>query len=147
MSWSYPGWAGIVYRAPVAVKDLSRHGLAAYARHPLLRTVEIDRTYYQPLPAADASRLRRPGPRRLSFPREGPRGLHGVRFPPHARYGRRRGQANPLLLDAAYATAEVVGPAVDGLGDKLGAILFQFPPQDVGGRRRPGLIANACTGS
>jgi uncharacterized protein YecE (DUF72 family) len=131
MSWSYPGWAGIVYRAPVAAKALSRHGLAAYARHPLLRTVEIDRTYYQPLPPAELRAYADQVPDDFRFLVKAHEDCTVIRFPPHPRYGRRRGQANPLLLDAAYATDQVVAPIVEGLGAKLGAILFQFPPQDV----------------
>jgi uncharacterized protein YecE (DUF72 family) len=58
-----------------------------------------------------------------------------ARYPEHARYGGKRGAANALFLDAAHATDAVIGPIVEGLGAKLGAILFQFPPQDVGAGR------------
>lgn len=36
---------------------LARHGLAAYARHPLLRTVSLDRTFYAPLTVTLAAAL------------------------------------------------------------------------------------------
>jgi uncharacterized protein YecE (DUF72 family) len=132
MSWSYPGWAGIVYRAPVAAKALPRQGLAAYARHPLLRTVEIDRSYYQPLPAGELRAYADQVPDDFRFLVKAHEDCTVVRFPPHARYGRRRGQKNPLVFDPGYATEQVVGPIVEGLGAKLGVILFQCPPQDVG---------------
>ena len=45
-SWSFPGWEGIVYDKHVSQSVLARHGLRAYAQHPLFRTVCIDRTYY-----------------------------------------------------------------------------------------------------
>lgn len=48
-SWSYPGWAGIVWQGTPTEPELARAGLAAYARHPLFRTVGLDRTYYRPL--------------------------------------------------------------------------------------------------
>src|SRR5262245_47355549 len=48
-SWSFPGWQGIVYDGRASETQLARHGLAAYARHPLLRAVGIDRTYYAPM--------------------------------------------------------------------------------------------------
>ena len=32
------------------------------------------------------------------------------------------------FLDAAYAAERIVAPALEGLGDKLGVVLFQFPP-------------------
>jgi uncharacterized protein YecE (DUF72 family) len=132
MSWSYPGWEGIVYRRPVAAKALARQGLAAYATHPLLRTVEIDRTYYQPLPADALAAYAAQVPDDFRFVVKAHEDCTVVRFPPHPRYGRRRGELNPLVLDPAYATDHVVGPTLEGLGTKLGVLLFQFPPQEVG---------------
>ena len=57
-SWSFPGWDGIVYDRKVSQTTLARHGLAAYARHPLFRTVCIDRTYYGPITTEDFARYR-----------------------------------------------------------------------------------------
>ena len=54
-SWSFPGWEGIVYDRRASQSTLARHGLSAYAAHPLLRTVGVDRTYYHPI-AADEFR-------------------------------------------------------------------------------------------
>lgn len=48
-SWSFPGWAGIVYEGAPTESTLARSGLAAYARHPLFRTVGLDRSHYAPL--------------------------------------------------------------------------------------------------
>src|SRR5207248_2423970 len=52
-SWAFPGWQGLVYDRVAAPSALARYGLAAYAQHPLLRTVCLDRTFYAPLPADD----------------------------------------------------------------------------------------------
>ena len=52
-SWSFPGWQGLVYDRQASPSHLARHGLAAYAQHPLLRAVGLDRTYYAPLAATD----------------------------------------------------------------------------------------------
>ena len=52
-SWSFPGWAGIVYSSERTTSDLARNGLREYAQHPLLRTVGIDRSYYAPIPVED----------------------------------------------------------------------------------------------
>src|SRR5215468_6845546 len=51
-SWTFPGWQGLVYDHAASASVLARHGLAAYAQHPLLRTVCVDRTFYAPLSAA-----------------------------------------------------------------------------------------------
>ena len=48
-SWSFPGWAGILWRGTPSEADLAKRGLVAYAQHPLFRTVGFDRTYYRPL--------------------------------------------------------------------------------------------------
>ena len=40
-SWSFPGWAGLVYERTYSQSVLARHGLHAYAQHPLLRTVSV----------------------------------------------------------------------------------------------------------
>ncbi|MBL4847797.1 MAG: hypothetical protein JKY65_19965 [Planctomycetes bacterium] len=47
-SWSFSGWEGLVYDRPAPSPTLAREGLAAYARHPLFRTVGLDRGYYAP---------------------------------------------------------------------------------------------------
>jgi uncharacterized protein YecE (DUF72 family) len=47
--WSFPGWSGIVYAGSPSEATLARSGLAAYARHPLFRTVGLDRSHYAPL--------------------------------------------------------------------------------------------------
>jgi uncharacterized protein YecE (DUF72 family) len=132
MSWNYPGWRGLVYAADAPRKSLSALGLTAYARHPLLRTVEIDRTYYEPLPARVLRTYAAQVPDDFRFVVKAHDACVLARFPPHARYGARAGQPNPLFLDAGHAADAVVGPAVEGLGAKLGVVMFQFPPQDVG---------------
>ena len=52
-SWAFPGWAGLVYPAGLSSAALSREGLRHYVRHPLLRTVGVDRSYYAPIPLDD----------------------------------------------------------------------------------------------
>jgi uncharacterized protein YecE (DUF72 family) len=55
-SWSFPGWRGIVYSGGRTETALARDGLKEYARHPLLRTVGIDRSFYAPIPGEDLQR-------------------------------------------------------------------------------------------
>jgi len=130
-SWSFPGWAGIVYGRAESQGRLAREGLAAYARHPLLRTVGIDRTFYGPLEARELAAYAAAVPADFRFLVKAHELCTLARFPAHARYGAQRGQANALFLDPRHAEDAVVAPAVDGLGGKLGPIVFQFPPQDV----------------
>jgi len=128
MSWAFPGWRGVVYDAGAPSGALSAHGLSAYAQHPLLGAVEIDRSYYEPLPAEAFVAYAEQVPERFRFLVKAHEACVVRRFPTHARYGSRRGEQNPMYLDAGYASDAVVGPIAAGLGKKLGAILFQFPP-------------------
>lgn len=129
-SWSFPGWEGIVWDRAASERTLARDGLAAYAEHPLLRGVGLDRTHYAPLPASELCAYRDSVPEAFRFLVKAHEELTLSAFPKHPRYGQRRGDVNPRFLDVEYATNEVVGPTVEGLGDKLFALLFQLAPQD-----------------
>lgn len=132
MSWSFEGWRGLVYGDAAEPKSLAEGGLTAYAQHPLLGAVEIDRSFYEPLPARHFQALAAQVPEQFRFVVKAHERCTLARFPKHARYGKRQGDGNELFLDAAYAADAAVAPAVEGLGSKLGAVLFQFPPQDAG---------------
>ncbi len=143
-SWSFPGWGPLVWDRPVSEQTLARSGLAAYAAHPLFRTVGLDRTFYAPMPEhelADLAAMTPPGFRMLI------KAHQAITRPTADERGRTFGPTgaaagktatNPLFLDAAYAVDRVIGPAVLGLKDRLGPIVFQFPPLD--------LSANGPTG-
>ena len=137
-SWSFPGWEGLIYDRPAPQTKLAREGLTVYSRHPLLRTVGVDRTYYRPMTAAQfaAYAVQVPEPFRFLVKAHEYCTLAG--FGAHPRYGTRRGQPNSLFLDPHYATQEVVGPFMAGLKDKAGPLLFQFSPQDFAGLGGPG---------
>jgi uncharacterized protein YecE (DUF72 family) len=128
MTWSYPGWTGVVYANKHSERELATRGLTAYAQQPLLRAAEIDRTYYEPLSAASFARYAEQVPADFRFLVKAHEDCTVSRYPMHARYGKKRGQDNPRYLDASYAAESVVAPLV-GLGDKLAALLFQFSPQ------------------
>jgi uncharacterized protein YecE (DUF72 family) len=130
MSWSFPGWRGLVYGRSAEPKLLAEAGLGAYAQHPLLGAVEVDRSFYEPLPAAYFASLGRQVPEHFRFLVKAHEQCTTPRFPRHARYGKKQGELNPLFLQPAYAADAVVAPTVAGLGAKLGGIVFQFPPQD-----------------
>ncbi len=130
MSWSFAGWRGIVYGKEAEPKLLAEAGLTAYGKHPLLRAVEIDRSFYEPLPAKYFEQVRQQVPDDFRFLVKAHEDCSQPQFPRHARYGKKQGELNGRFLDPSYAVDAVVGPAVEGLGEKLGALLFQFPPQD-----------------
>ena len=137
-SWSFPGWEGLVYDRPAPQAQLSRGGLPLYSRHPLLRTVGIDRTYYRPMTAAQCADYAAQVPETFRFLMKAHEYCTLAGFSDHPRYGTRRGQPNSLFLDPHYATQEVIGPFTDGLKDKAGPLLFQFSPQDFASLGGPG---------
>ena len=135
-SWSFSGWAGIVYKGKYAQSALAKDGLAAYAQHPLLRAVGIDRTFYAPISAQDFAAYAAVVPEGFRFLVKAHESCTMARYPMNPRYGKRKGQPNELFLNAAYAAEQVVWPFLDGLGDKAGPLVFQLPPQgleDLGG--------------
>lgn len=131
-TWSFPGWMGLVWSGKYSESRLAKEGLAAYAQHPLLRGVGLDRTYYQPLPAREFAEYAEAVPEGFRFLVKAQEVLTVSRWPDRPRYGDHRGQTNPLFLDVAYARDQVVAPYVEGLGEKGGALLFQLSPQDLG---------------
>ena len=131
-SWSFPGWAGLVYDREAGETALAREGLAAYARHPLFRSVGVDKTFYRPAPRAEFERLAAQVPAGFRFLVKMWRGVveRDVRGPAGG-----AGAAADAFLDPRVAEVECVRPAVEGLGDKAGPLLFQFPPMHLGGGR------------
>ncbi|HYV46973.1 MAG TPA: DUF72 domain-containing protein [Myxococcaceae bacterium] len=132
-SWVYPGWTGpgLVYAPGTRPALLLGRGLTAYSKHPLLRAMEIDRTFYEPLPASTFAGFAAQVPEGFRFPTKASQDCTVVTYPAHARFGARAGQRNPRLLDPAWAADAVVGPFVEGLGEKAGPLLFQFSPFEV----------------
>jgi uncharacterized protein YecE (DUF72 family) len=136
-SWYFPGWEGIVYDRKISEQTAAQAGLQAYAQHPLLRTVGVDRSFYKPLTAdqfavyarqtGEAFRflVKAPADITNSFLR-GPKGL--VR--------------SEHFLDARFAIEQLVEPCVQGLGAKCGVLLFQFSPLGKAITAEPDRFAN-----
>jgi uncharacterized protein YecE (DUF72 family) len=124
-SWSYPGWAGQVWDGEYSEKLLAREGLAAYARHPLLRCVSVDRSFYRPLSSAQYAGYAAQVPADFRFVVKAPSSVADALVRDDS--GRAL-QPNPLFLDPALAQREFTEPALAGLGPRLGALVFQLSP-------------------
>jgi uncharacterized protein YecE (DUF72 family) len=123
-SWSFPGWVGIVYAQLYGVSLLARHGLSAYARHPLLKAVNLDSAFYRVPTVAQLAAYAAEVPENFRFMVKAYSGLTAM---PDSSMALRR-RVEPVFLDAQFAARQVVKPLMEGLGAKLGTILFQFSP-------------------
>ena len=124
-SWTYPGWAGLVWDQAYAEPLLSKHGLAAYSQHPLMRTVSLDRTFYRPLSASQYAAYAAQVPDDFRFVVKAPSIVTDAMV--RAEAGRAL-QPNPQFLTPARAVQEFVQPALEGLQHKIGALVFQLSP-------------------
>ena len=126
-SWYFPGWRDLVWRGDTDYTEsqLARHGLSAYARHPLFRCVGIDRTFYQPLTVAEYARYADQVPNDFRFVVKAPAmvadaAMRGKRGDPI--------EPNPLFLEPSAAIDHFVRPAIEGLSNRAGPLLFQLSP-------------------
>ncbi|WP_423837613.1 DUF72 domain-containing protein [Variovorax terrae] len=124
-SWHFPGWGGLVWQGDYSEALLSKQGLKAYAQHPLLRSVSLDRSFYRPLSASQYAAYAAQVPDDFRFVVKAPslvadatvRGENG-----------RSVQPNPAFLSPDLALQEFVRPVLEGLGGKAGALVFQLSP-------------------
>jgi len=124
-SWFFPGWRGLVYEGVHAQPALSKNGLSAYARIPLLRTVSLDRTFYAPITTVQYQAYARQVPEVFSFVVKAPALVCDAVMRDEEGRGR---VPNPHFLDAGIAAREFVVPCIEGLGDKAGPLVFQVSP-------------------
>jgi uncharacterized protein YecE (DUF72 family) len=123
-SWSFPGWAGIVYSAQRTSTDLARDGLREYARHPLLTTVGIDRTFYAPIPVPDL----------LSYAEQLPEGFDCCIKAPAAVTSYTigvpgaRDAHNPDFLSIDRLVDDLLAPLDAAFRPHTGPIILEFPP-------------------
>lgn len=124
-SWHYPGWKDLVWDREYPAEALSRHGLPAYAQHPLLNTVGLDRSFYRPMSVAEYAALAAQVPDDFRFVVKAP----GLVTDALLRDGSGRGkQINADFLNPQQAQKKFAEPALAGLGHKLGVLVFQISP-------------------
>ncbi|WP_312306735.1 DUF72 domain-containing protein [Pulveribacter sp.] len=124
-SWSYPGWDGLVWDGSYSEQTLARQGLTAYSQHPLLRSVGIDRGFYRPLSASDFARYAAQVPADFRFVVKAPSMVTDALV--RSEDGRGR-EANPGFLNGELAAQHFTLPALEGLGVRTGALVFQLSP-------------------
>ncbi len=144
-SWSFPGWQGIVYPshhpAP-RVADLARDGLAEYARHPLLRTVEIDRSFYAPVPEVDLRRYASQVPAGFRCCLKAPGAVTSLALP---QWGAAptTPRRNPDFLSLERFEQDLLDPCRRALAGHVGPIVLEFPRGSAALRLTPEQFAQA----
>jgi len=125
-SWGFPGWSGLVYGSRRAANELAREGLREYTRHPLLRTVGIDRSYYAPIPLDDLRRYADQLPGGFPCCLKGPASVTA----PVVFETRREGRTlpNPTFLSAARLLAELIEPCARAFRAHTGPLVLEFSP-------------------
>jgi len=124
-SWSYPGWANLVWDGEYAETVLSKNGLSALAKHPLFRTVSVDRNFYRALTASQYARYAAMVPDDFRFMVKAPSLVTDATVRDE---GGRGMQANPVFLSSEIARQDFVLPALEGLGHRIGVLVFQLSP-------------------
>jgi uncharacterized protein YecE (DUF72 family) len=124
-SWSYPGWANLVWDGEYAESVLSKNGLHALAKHPLFRTVSLDRNFYRALTASQYARYAAMVPDDFRFVVKAPSLVTDATVRDESGRGM---QANPVFLSPEIARQEFVLPALEGLGHRIGVLVFQLSP-------------------
>jgi uncharacterized protein YecE (DUF72 family) len=126
-SWAFPGWAGLVYPSSVSTTALGREGLRHYARHPLLRTVGVDRSYYAPIPLDDLRAYADQLPDGFRCCVKAPAAVTSRVEPA---FGAARGAptANPDFLSADRLVQDLLAPLAAAFAAHTGPIVLEFPP-------------------
>jgi uncharacterized protein YecE (DUF72 family) len=132
-SWAFPGWSGLVYGATRSERWLSREGLRECVRHPLFRTVGIDRSYYARIPDEDLRRYADQLPEGFPCCCKAPARVTSAVVPE-----RGAKEANPHFLSAGLFIDDLLEPVSRLFGGHAGPFVLQFPSM----LRRSGLEPN-----
>jgi uncharacterized protein YecE (DUF72 family) len=124
-SWSFPGWQGLVWQGRHTAPSLSRDGLPAYGALGLFRTVGIDRNFYSPMSADEFAAYALQVPADFRFLVKAPALVTDAVVRAEDGSGR---APNRWFLDADIALDRFIGPAIEGLGQRAGPLVFQFSP-------------------
>ena len=113
-----------MYPADVSQSALARDGLREYARHPLLTTVGIDRSYYAPIPDEDLRRYADQLPDGFLACAKAPAAVTA----PVLFDGARRASPNPDYFSAERLAIDLLEPFARSFRAHTGPFILEFPP-------------------
>lgn len=124
-SWNFPGWKGIVWGETSGVEDLTKRGLTAYCKHPVLRAVGIDWSFFGTLNEMSYAAMANQVDVNFRFLIKAPQSVtDAVKRDPKGRFR----SLNQDFLDLHAAMHEFVYPVINGLGENAGPLVFQLSP-------------------
>ena len=124
-SWNFPGWKGIVWGETSGVEDLTKRGLTAYCKHPVLRAVGIDWSFFGTLNEMAYAAMAAQVDEKFRFLIKAPQSVtDAVKRDPKGRFR----SLNQDFLDLHAAMHEFVYPVINGLGENAGPLVFQLSP-------------------
>ena len=113
-----------MYSNDITQSRLAREGLREYAKHPLLTTVGIDRSYYAPIPDEDLRRYADQLPEGFLACAKAPAAVTA----PTLFDGARRGGQNPDYFSAERLTIDLLEPFARSFHGHTGPFILEFPP-------------------
>lgn len=131
-SWTFPGWSMVYRRRYTSKQAFSRECLTEYCRFPLFRSVEIDRSYYGPLSAADFRGYAQRLPPDFDCAMKVWQEITAMVFPNHPRYRERAGMVNGNFLDVGAFCDHVIAPIEESFSDYIGPLIVEIPPPPPG---------------
>lgn len=137
-TWACSGWDGLVYERPLPEALLIREGLGAYAEHPLLRSVLVERSPRLRFDADSLAAWARATPDDFRVVVGADEACLWGRFPEHPRFGEFSGQTNDGFLDAATLMERTITPTLGAMDPARAVVLVTVPgqePRALGGRR------------
>ncbi|MFO0650297.1 MAG: DUF72 domain-containing protein [Polyangiales bacterium] len=126
-SWSFPGWKGLVYPEAKSEQWLAREGLRIYARHPLLRAVGVDRSYYAPISDDDLARLAAQLPEGFPCCFKAPASVTSAIVPGDLK---RAARPNPDYLSVERFERDLGLGLLDHFRGHVGAVMLEIPRVD-----------------
>ena len=124
-SWTYPGWAGLVYHQRYGPKRQAAAMLEEYARFPLFTTVGIDSSFYAPPSGETLERYAAHLPAHFPCVSKVWNQLT-VHTVARARDATRAGQQNPDFLRADLFVDAVLEPYQRHFAPHAGPFVFEF---------------------
>ena len=124
-TWSYPGWKDLVWDGLYEPTILSRKGLKALSQHPLMRTVCVDRTFWRPLSTEQYAQMAGQVGEDFRFMVKCPNVITDALVRNDEGKAQQR---NPAFLNPHLAIDQFVLPCIQGLGAKLGVLVYQLSP-------------------